>query len=169
MQFSASETEARGKLESTRSVSVRGYAVTKGHAECSDRSYCHGSSHRRGRRCRTGIVCRAVVLIEVGVVENVEAFAKQLQRVSFIDMEYPGQTHIDGVVCISGVVIPGYIRRQTGAALSEQIEAEGLPLLSIRRAERNASDDERSCWKRPTRLRSENLRDLPIANDPTGD
>src|SRR5262249_11864862 len=73
-----------------------------------------------------------------------------------------------GVVGISGVVIARYVRRQTRATLSEQVEAKGLPLLSVRRAERNASDDERSRLERPAGLRRQNLRDLPIANDPTG-
>src|SRR5262249_27348329 len=162
--------EARRELEPARVGPIRWPAVAEWLTEGGHIGQQHGSARRRGRRCgRAGIVARAVVLVDVGPVEDVKTLAEELQYVAILEVKFAGDAYVYGIVGVASIVITRHVGQQAAPTLSEQIESKAAPLRSIRRAERNAGDDEGSLGVGPARLSSEDLAHTEVADQAMGE
>src|SRR5262249_53934767 len=95
---------------------------------------------------------------------EIETFAEELQYVAIFEAEFTGDAHVHGVVGVAGVIVTRHAGQQAAPPLSQQVESEAAPLPSIRRAERDASDDEGSRGIRPAGLGGEDFAHAEVAD-----
>lgn len=151
-------------MEPARAGAVRENSVAEGSGKSSYSRHRHRGRDWRGRGCWTNVVLRAVVLIEVGVIEEIEAFGKELQHVLVFDMKLARHAHIKRVIGRTRMIVARHVRQQARPTLAQQIKSERIPLHAIR-GKRNAGHDESSFTKRPAGLRGKDVADPPIANE----